>query len=378
MKRLLQDVVSHGPLAGLFSRFADPPPPPATDEPRLSAPGDSSVDPGDDVIVTIAASIFRGGEQLPDIPGQLHLLGSTLHFVPDPVEFQPLAVPLLSHIHHHTMPHPELMESGSDLTDADALFLLAIVFLDDREKLESAQTVYFSGRNDDIERLAELVGDVAAAEQAANGWTPPSVNDLPLLPPPAEIQEIGRRRRFAPQAVTHVAVIGGPSKILEPPHILELRKRLPRRNRNGDWRLLFQLSVDGCSYQTMYDRIGQAWPLVLALRTDIGDRIGAFLSSELKVSREYLGRPDCFVWRIRDEMEIFGGSGPPANRFFVACAADEIIVGGGDGAAIMIGDMFVSGRSQPCATYGSPMLTLKERFKIIDVEIWVVMKADTS
>jgi hypothetical protein len=252
------------------------------------------------------------------------------------------------------------------------------------KSLESAQTVYFSGRLSDIDQLRALVGEAAAAEQAAHGYTPPALCDLPAIPSAcaiaADAPEVlpAAVRRRVPLPLTDIAVIGGQSKILEQQQILEIRKRLPRRNRNGDWRLLFQLSTDGCSYQTMYDKVGQSWPVVIAVRTDVGDRIGAFLSSELKVSRGYYGQPDSFVWRIKDTVEMFGGAGPPPNRFFVACTNEEIMIGGGNGAAIHVGEMLDIGRSRPCVTYGSPMLTQKERFQVIELEVWLVMKADSE
>jgi hypothetical protein len=43
----------------------------------------------------------------------------------------------------------------------------------------------------------------------------------------------------------------------------------------------------------------------------------------------------------------------------------------------VMGDMLESGRSQPCATYGSPMLTQKAQFHVLDFEVWVVMKVET-
>jgi hypothetical protein len=255
------------------------------------------------------------------------------------------------------------MDGGADLTSPDCPYIFVLVYLIDKEKVESAQTVYFSGRNADIDLLGSLVHDIAAAEQASNGYRPPLLRDVPV---PSD------GPRPVPHPIADSAVIGGPSKILRAADIAEIRRRLLRRNRNGDWRLLFQLSTDGCSYQTMYDKVRQCSPVVIAVKTEAGDRIGAFLSCELKISRGFIGQPDSFVWRVRAGVEFFGGSERPANRFFVACTADEIIVGGGDSAAIIIGDALMTGRSQRCATYGSPMLTEKERFRVIDFEVWAV------
>jgi hypothetical protein len=324
---------------------------------------------------SISAALYRYSSGLPDIPGKLQISNGTLHFIPSVSDIPAIAIPLICHVHHHLMPHPSAMDFGDGILDSTTLYLLALVYLEDRGKIDSSQIVYFSGRKGDFDFLSATIQEVAAGEQAKVGYSPPDVNALPERSVTAEAEPPPRRRTST--ALFEVAIIGGQSTILGQRHILEIRNRLPRRSRNGDWKLLFQLSTDGCSYQTMFDKVAQCWPVVVAVRTDMNDRIGAFLSCELKISKGYVGQPDSFVWRINDAdtVEIFCGAVPPENRFFVACTADEMIIGG-DGAAIMIGDMFERGRSQPSATYGSPRLTQKERFRVLDVEVWVVMKVD--
>jgi hypothetical protein len=281
------------------------------------------------------------------------------------------------------MPHPLTMESGADLLAPDSLYLLGIVWLDDQDELESAQTVYFSGRKSDLDQLQDFAEKAISEVQSRQNYVPPSLSDLPVVPSQRKIQADAAAPEVLPVAVrqrvavplVNIKVIGGPSKIIDEQHMIEIRKHLPRRNRNGDWHLLFQLSTDGCSCQTMYDKVAGRWPIIIGVKTDMNDRIGAFLSSELKIARGFTGQPDSFVWRIRDTIEMFGGSGPPANRLFVACGLDEIKIGGGDGTAIYMGSMFQIGTSQACMTYGSPMLTQKERFGIIDVEVWMISRA---
>jgi hypothetical protein len=50
------------------------------------------------------------------------------------------------------------------------------------------------------------------------------------------------------------------------------------------------------------------------------------------------------------------------------------MIGGGKGAAIWMGGNMKYGTSQECTTYGSPMLTTKEQFGIVDVEVWMITK----
>jgi hypothetical protein len=243
----------------------------------------------EDGIFTIDGSVYRGGESLPDVHGQLHLFNETIHFIPDSLKFNPIAVGLLFHLDHRMMPHPSAMESGMDLMAPETPYLLAIVWLEDSDELSSAQTVYFSGRKSDLECLSVLATEAAVEAQARHNYKPPALSDLPIIPVQREIKTDVAAPEVLPVAVRKrvsvplqdIKIIGGPSKIIEPPHIIEMRKRLPRRYRNGDWRLLFQLSTDGCSCQTLYDRAEGRWPLVVAVQTDSNDRIGAFLSSKL-------------------------------------------------------------------------------------------------
>jgi hypothetical protein len=46
---------------------------------------------------------------------------------------------------------------------------------------------------------------------------------------------------------------------------------------------------------------------------------------------------------MRDRIEMFGGTGPPPSLSLVACTTDQIIVRGGDGAPIVIGDLLKVG-----------------------------------
>jgi hypothetical protein len=312
----------------------------------------------------------------------MHLFNATIHFIPDSLAFNPIAVHLLTKIHHHMMPHPTEMEAEADLMAPDTLYIVCFIYLEDKDEIDTAQTVYFRGRKSDLDTLVLLASEAATAEQARQKYTPRSISDLPALPPQQpigsdvsapELLPVAVRKRVA-MPIMDVDVIGGPSKIVGDDHIVEMRRRFPRRHQNGNWQLLYQLSTDGCSMQTMYDKVAHKWPVVIAVKTDRDDRIGAFLTSELKVSRGYYGQPDSFVWRIQETVEMFGGSGPPPNRYFVSCVPDQINIGGGPEPAILIGDRFESGISRECTTYASPPLTERERFGIVDVEIWAVSK----
>jgi LysM repeat protein len=171
----------------------------------------------------------------------------------------------------------------------------------------------------------------------------PVVADSPTVR--ADQKKTVRVRKRVIQPLSDVELIGGKSTILDLQSVREIRKHVPTRFRMRNWKLAFQLSQHGCSFQTFYKNIERQWPLVIGIRTDSNERIGCFVSTELKISRGYLGTPDCFVFRIWENVEVFGTRGG-RNCFFVTGGKNELGVGsGGKGAAIWVGGNMQSGAS---------------------------------
>jgi hypothetical protein len=56
----------------------------------------------------------------------------------------------------------------------------------------------------------------------------------------------------------------------------------------------------------------------------------------------------------------------------------ELAIGGGRGTAIFIGQDMLFGRSEPCETFGSPQLTMKDQFKIVELEAWRLAGTDIA
>ena len=61
-----------------------------------------------------------------------------------------------------------------------------------------------------------------------------------------------------------------------------------------------------------------------------------------------------------------------SNEYFISSSKDEISIGGGGAAAIWINGDFLHAFSEPCPTFGSPVLTQTSNFKILDVEVWLL------
>jgi LysM repeat protein len=314
----------------------------------------------------ISACLFFGGDSARgDVPGTLLLLDDELRFEPAERSEQRLSISLVDHVYHNVIPHPATMAAATDLDDPAALYLIAIVYLPHMD-VQSVNTVYFAARKADLDSYAAVIRATAAAAQQRKSVVPKALSDIPEEPkrqPPAV------RRRLVPQELPAIQMLGGPSLVFEEQAVREIRRRIPRTHRGRDWALAYRLSVDGCSYLTLYDRVRGACPLVIAAKTDSGDRFGAFLSCELKAARGFQGNGHIFVFKMDPEFQAFHWAGD-ANNSFLAAGDRELAVGGGGGSAFFIGADMLVGRSEPCDTFRSPQLTMKEQFKIVEFEAW--------
>jgi hypothetical protein len=177
--------------------------------------------------------------------------------------------------------------------------------------------------------------------------------------------------------VSEIEIVGQ-SKIIDRKDAMQIQGNMPARFRGSMWRLMFQLSTHGCSYSTLYEQTEKQEPLILVIKTDADERIGAFLPIGLKRSRRYYGTGETFVCRFDPKVDVFRWcQGPESNEFFVASSTEELIVGGGGGAAIWIGDAMGNGRSEECKTFQSPRLTRVSSFRVVDVEVWKIGQTRT-
>jgi hypothetical protein len=318
--------------------------------------------------------LYRANEGLPDLDGMLIALEYSLRFDLSDWSVKPINIDLLSHIHHHVMPHRLLASETVDFAGPDAIFLLVVVYLNDINDLTSAVTLYFAARKQGLEIFSGYIDQATSRAQSEKHYVAPRLDEL-SKPSRGPSESLPVRRRPL-RTLSDVQLLGGPSAILEALDVAAIRKRIPSRFQTGNWKLVYLLSTHGCSYQTFYQNIDHQWPLVIAIRTNQDERIGCFLCSELKIMRGYTGSPEAFVFRIREGFEAFGGHTVSGNALWAAGGRNELVIGGGGGAAIWLGESMEAGTSQECATYGSPMLTEKEQFRVVNVEVWVLTNCE--
>jgi LysM repeat protein len=306
------------------------------------------------VLYPIDAAIF-GPREKADLPGTLWLDGTFLRFQPVSLSARPTLINLLGHLESAKMPHPKAIDSLANVSRPNDMHIIAITYLKDPHNHASMDTVYFAGRNLDLQIYKWHIDVTAEAAQKRHNFVVPNPNEIAARP-----------MRLPPITLT------GQSQIFQAYNVDQLRAAMPIRFRRSNWWQLYQLSVHGCSYQTVYENTRRSEPLILFILTDSQDRIGAYLPAGLKQSRDYYGGGETFVFKLTPAFHQFCWCRSSTNRSFTFSTDEEMGVGGGGSAAIWLGKNLYEGYSDACATFASPRLTAHNHFRVIDVEVWKV------
>ncbi|OHT00017.1 hypothetical protein TRFO_33397 [Tritrichomonas foetus] len=196
----------------------------------------------------------------------------------------------------------------------------------------------------------------------------------------------------------------GKSKIFDLVNITMIRKNLCLRMRSHCWKLVYALSKDGCSYQTLFDATKNGAPCILAILTSNNEIIGAFLPDGIKknvinsgesfVFNFYTskkGDENNFAWKTKKKSNVYKWS--MKNDLIFSASSKDIMIGGsglnssismkchnGDpspcgklGAAIWIDNVMKNGFTEQCPTFDSPPLIDGGYFTIADIEVWDIV-----
>jgi LysM repeat protein len=323
--------------------------------------GDQPITPGDalrvfgSLIYPIDVGLYQSPDST-DLPGTLVLDGNSLLFDPVDRSRPPLVINLVGRLESAQMPHPARGDVD-DPTNPNAIWLLVLTHLRNRNDPQSMETVFFTGKKSDIDRYQEEIDRVAKFAQKMDKFVAPDPN------------KIQGPRKPRPASRLPTVEVEGVSAILDRAQISNIRKFVPLRFRKLNWKLVYQLSKDGCSLTSLYDQTSHSEPLVLVVLTAHGDRFGAYLPIGLRDAQHYYGTGETFVFRVTPSFEVFTWNSG-GNKFFTASSPTELTVGGGEGCALFIGKDMLDGCSGRCATFGSPPLATTETFRIVNVEAW--------
>ena len=177
------------------------------------------------------------------------------------------------------------------------------------------------------------------------------------------------KRARSISAFLPVNIIGGYSDILDDPMVTSIRGALPMRWRNKNWKLMYQLSKDGCSEFILYSYARTNKPTIFLIETMDKERIGAFLPLGFQKSERYYGSGLMFVFSFNNGFNAYKWSSD-CNNYFASSSSSGIMFGGGSSSAIFIDKDLNLGITEPCETFKSPQLASKSSFRVKNIEIF--------
>jgi len=270
------------------------------------------------------------------------------------------------------IPHASILalHPPVNVEDPDLPGILLITYMEDIFEPSSYRTAFFTAIRKDLESFKKDVEFVVQSMKRRLSFKGPD-----LTP---KISEKRKRSISSPSAnpkkrkTPNVFKLDGVSSIVDMAYIESLRYAFPIRFKYLPWKLLFSMSKEGVSLDTLFSRTKDHLPLVMILLTDDKTQIGAFLPIGFKKTRGFYGTGETFVFRFNPLLDVYKWS--RKNEFFTASSTNEISIGNSSqgGAAIYISEAMMNGFSDLCDTFDSPCLTTKSHFRIINLEVWHV------
>ena len=189
--------------------------------------------------------------------------------------------------------------------------------------------------------------------------------------------------------------------VLTPSLMQLLQRHIPISKQGESFWLKYSLVRDGASISTLLDKIANTENVIMAVETVDGDVFGAYTSQAWRISPDFYGSGESFLWRSRfprsssftsllekrgekhgSEIEVFKFAF--RNRNIQLCHHDRIAIGGGDlsddynkwGFGLVFEKDLLRGTSSPCVTFMSPSLSSRhpdgEVFEVRNLEVWTL------
>lgn len=178
-----------------------------------------------------------------------------------------------------------------------------------------------------------------------------------------------------------------------------LESSLPSGQRGYNWVLRFSLTQHGANYIQFFDKVKNDAPTYLIVETIRGEVFGGYASSAWKVSSQYYGDGQCFVFHFGEQPGDKGlGEGEEddphcihhftsmtqymwsgLNTYFQWTSDRSLGLGGGGGAfGLFLGDDFEEGTSGRSQTFENVPLCTRGDFRVQNIEVWGFTHANTE
>jgi hypothetical protein len=187
------------------------------------------------------------------------------------------------------------------------------------------------------------------------------------------------------------------SQVLTPSLMEALQGQLPICKQGESFWLKYSLVRDGASISTLLSNIRNMEHCIMAAETVDGEVFGSYTPSPWKISHNYYGSGESFLWRLeksrptnftsgdwrerfQSDIEVFKFAFQ--NRHIQLCEHDRIVLGGGEkrgetewGFGLVFEEDLLTGMSSPCLTFSSPSLSRLHsgsHFEVRNLEVWAL------
>lgn len=181
------------------------------------------------------------------------------------------------------------------------------------------------------------------------------------------------------------------SHVLSKEHVKFLvNECIPVRFQECDLQLKYSTNNNGMSVHTLYEKVRNVSPTILAVRDNHGRVFGCYAASAWKTTTpRYYGTGECFVFSCKPRLAVYKWNRRHRNNFFQFSANNNILAmgGGSEGTshyALWVDEDLIRGTTANCSTFDSPPLTHKTAttndesgtkvdFDIVVLEVWTVV-----
>ncbi|CAD8124351.1 unnamed protein product [Paramecium sonneborni] len=183
---------------------------------------------------------------------------------------------------------------------------------------------------------------------------------------------IGKRMGRLWASISYVPKYKANSKCLNESLYKQLIELMPAIYRLCNWNIKFTIDKDGSSYQQLLLSLQNQHPFFFTIKDKDGNVFGAYVSSELQVSKlKFHGTGETFLFQ-QDELQMIPYYWKETNNDFVYCDSDGFCVGCGPSFGIFIDQKLYFGYNNPCSTFDNPRFTQNEKFLIQHFEVWTI------
>jgi hypothetical protein len=161
------------------------------------------------------------------------------------------------------------------------------------------------------------------------------------------------------------------SDILSNIKLKELYEFLPDSHQFSNLYRIYSMTVDGCALKTFYNKCQDINNSILIIKDDEDNIFGAYASECFEPSRDFTGTGECFLFTFYkgNKIHVFNSTG--INRNFMYCDDEQICFGCSDDYfSLSLRNDFLEGFTQTTQTYQNLLLTSKDKFTIVKLELW--------